>query len=351
MKQKTAEKSIIKSIQKDGLIEPENPVKKRKENIILYDWLTVTSQIDSPQTLIELFGLENLKFESGYGRYFYKQRLFCGKINVYFDGHDENMGVCLEMSGQGCREFETFGHGDWDKLFSIFFENDGEYNVARLDVALDDYQELLNIFKIADYTRQELYIAKAQSTKITYSKEGKGQSEAVSVTFGSRSSETLIRIYDKAKERGYEDDTHWVRCEMQLKGDHAKNFILVNKPVGEKFRGVLNNYLRFTVPDKNNSNECRWKTRAFWTKFLDTSEKISVYSSKDIVYNLSRLEYWLIRQQGNNLDVYIQCLGIEELLKVIESRDSFLKVKHKYIINEFNRERVDSCTITKSAEK
>ena len=340
MKQKTAEKIVINTILKDGLSEPENPVKIRKENIILYDWLTFTSKIDSPESLIEMLGLQKLKFEKSYGRYFYKQSLKCGKINIYYDGHDEDMGVCVEMSGQGCREFETFGHGNWDSLFNDLFRNEGEYNVSRLDVALDDYKKLLNILKIAEYTRKEQYTSKANATKITYSKEGKGETEAVSVVFGSRSSEMLIRIYDKAKERGYNDDTHWVRCEMQLKGEKAKNFILLKKPVGEKFRGVLNNYLRFTVPEKKDSNEWRWKTRDFWTKFLDTAEKISIHSKKDIIYNLSRLEYWLIRQQGNNLDVYIQCLGIEELIKVIQNRDSDLKAHHQYIIDEFSLENV-----------
>ena len=90
-----------------------------------------------------------------------------------------------------------------------------------------------------------------------------------------------MRIYDKARERGFEDGRHWVRCELVLKQDHATNFLINQEPLGVKFRGVIYNYFRFVTPLKTDANKRRWKMRKYWSVFLDGAEKISVFSKKE----------------------------------------------------------------------
>lgn len=48
----------------------------------------------------------------------------------------DDMGVWCEMSGQGCRTFESFSSRSWESLFSWIAAQ--ELKITRLDVAFDD---------------------------------------------------------------------------------------------------------------------------------------------------------------------------------------------------------------------
>ena len=57
------------------------------------------------------------------------------------------MGVCVEMSGKGCRTFEEFGNGDYEWIFTLVRQQqpDGEMKITRLDVAYDDFYKKYGI--------------------------------------------------------------------------------------------------------------------------------------------------------------------------------------------------------------
>jgi len=297
------------------------------EDIILFDWLSVTSFIDKPEFFIDFLGLDCIEFQVIHGFYGYKWRYYFDGISIHYDGK-EDQGVLLEMSGQGCRVFETYGNGDWEKLFSRFTSDC--YNITRLDVAYDDHTGTLDIEKIAELTEKNLYLSKATKWTVERSSDG------TTVYIGSKKSETLIRFYDKGKERGYGDDVHWIRCELQLRRDRAQNFIKLDLPIGEKFGKVLNNYLRFVVENpKDPEHKHRWKTEQWWIDFVKTVEKISIYTKKTVDYNLSRLEWYLMKYCGNCIDTYIKCVGVDGLLDKLEHRESQLKERHRIIIENY----------------
>lgn len=190
------------------------------EDKIIYDWVSITSKIHSPDDFIRLLGLDHdsISWEKVKGAHGYRDRLYWEKISIHYNGAD-GMGIWLEMSGQGCRAFETFGSGDYEALFSEVFENPGDMNITRLDVAFDDHSGLLDIAEICEDTRKQEYVSRFQGWEVVDSDKGS------SVTFGSRSSEILIRIYDKAAERGFDDGRHWVRVELQLRRERARAFL------------------------------------------------------------------------------------------------------------------------------
>lgn len=110
----------------------------------LIDYLTVTSKIHSPQGLMELFGLDHLTWEVCSGANSYRDGYRSGSIRVSYNGITDDMGVCIDLSGQGCREFETLGHGDYERVFSEVLDNKGEMNITRLDIAFDDKDGLID---------------------------------------------------------------------------------------------------------------------------------------------------------------------------------------------------------------
>jgi phage replication initiation protein len=305
----------------------------KKENVILYDWFTGTSKVDSPEQIIKFLGLQNIEFQQIYGFHGYRHRYYYDGISIHYDGHQSDMGVCLEMSGQGCRVFETFGSGNWNEIFNKFCVEDNSHNITRLDVAYDDFTGIIPLEQIAELTRKQLYIAKARKWSVDYSSDG------LSVYIGSNKSDVLIRFYDKASERGYDDDVHWVRCEIQFRKDRAKSFIECDGTIGRKYAGVLNNYLRFIEENPDDTNRNRWETEQFWLDFVQTVEKISIYTAKDVEYNFDRTERYVLNQCGNSIETMIKCVGEKGFLSRLQSRGSELTERHLMIIDNYRLQK------------
>lgn len=303
------------------------------ENFILYDWFSMSSKIDSPDSLIQLLELNReVNWQETYGFYGYRNRLLFDGISIHYNHWNKEQDYpLLEMSGQGCRDFETYTDGNWNRLFERVIDTQN-YNITRLDVAFDDHSGLLDINKIENLTRKRCYVSRSQKGIIT--NEFTADKNAISVMYGVKSSEFYIRIYDKAAERGGLDQ-HWIRCESVFKHDRALNFILNDLPIGEKYGGVLKNYLRFVRPDQHDSNKNRWKNQPFWDKFIGNVEAISVTSKKDVQYNLHKIEHYIMHQSGNCIDTIIQCIGVDEFMRRLKNRGTQLNVHQKRLIDEY----------------
>lgn len=193
------------------------------ENLILYDWLSFSMKRSDPYIIVDLLGLSHVPWELTKGARGYKDRLYFNCISIHFNGRDD-MGVWCEMSGQGCRAFESLTTlpGKWDDLFHTI--NDHNLNITRLDIAYDDHIGVLDINEIIQDTRDKEYVSKSDFWEIIESSKGQ------SLQFGSPQSDVLIRIYDKARERNCPEGEHWIRCELQLRRDRAISFTQLGFP-------------------------------------------------------------------------------------------------------------------------
>jgi len=158
---------------------------------------------------------------------------------------------------------------------------------------------------------------------------------AATIQFGSRSSEIMLRIYDKAQERGGLD-YHWVRAEIVCKHDRAAAFIgevLNGNTIGEIYSGVLRNYLRFIKLDHSRKERCT--VIDWWEKFLNNAEKIRLFSRKTIDYNLERVKNYVLNQAGNSIDTYIACVGEDKFKSDLKSRKTHLNDNQMRVIEEY----------------
>ncbi|MCM1165869.1 MAG: replication initiation factor domain-containing protein [Lachnospiraceae bacterium] len=318
------------------------------ENIALIDWLTFTTKDLDYKRLINFLGLDRLGLTETRGHNGYKSALQFGGIWVLFDGR-EDMGVCVEMSGQGCRQYETSGLYNLDYLSDYLARHSDKYNITRLDVAYDDIDHegkgLLDVRVIDEYARKDLYVSRFRSKSGEWSGKHAEDGEeafplAYSVYFGSPQSNTRVRIYDKAMERGGLD-YHWTRVELQLRHESALNFLLDEHSVGEKFYGVLNNNLRFVMPNPSDSRRRRWETTRWWEEFLQSALKISVFSKKGVDYNMSRLENYVFGQAGKSIKTFIECKGTVEFYRVLNEfmKDKALNDNQLNLISEYATEK------------
>lgn len=310
-----------------------------QENLILIDWLTFTVKTDDPASVKEMIGLRSVGWEKcETGMNGYPEREFFGNINICYGAAPE-MGVCCTMSGQGCRTFETYSNMSWIQLIDLISHSD-HIKVTRIDAAFDDHTDLLNIQRIRQDVEDRLYLSRSRKSSITISDNQNTDIKGISIEIGARSSDMLIRIYDKAAERGYKDDTHWIRIEMQMRSKIAIGFVdgMIDSQFdfGIYFRGVLHNYLRF-VTEKEDTNKSRWPTADYWAELLDGVGKIRCWSAPGIDYNMSRLENFVLRQAGNAIETYVKVFGWMKLDIRLRERNTELPTKYKKLLQEYGR--------------
>lgn len=186
------------------------------------------------------------------------------------------------------------------------------------------------------------YVSKARKHSIEISLDDTLSYNAISIYHGSQTSDVLIRIYDKAAQLGLE--SHWVRSELQLKDNNAKQFIsrfVSGLDLGYLYRGVLLNYIRYIIPSKD-TNKSRHELTDYWNNFIADCSSIRIYSNPGVVYNLSNLTDFVFNQAGNAISTYIRCFGYDEFKRYLNAygrklpkntNTLFKRLKFKYIIS------------------
>ena len=176
-------------------------------NRVIYDWLTFTTKIHDLDSVMVMLGMCDVTFKQYSGRYGYADRLTFEGCNILYNGR-EDMGICVEMSGKGCRTFETYGNGDYDKLFSEILSNIGckDMNITRLDVAYDDFEGVLDLYYLMQAAQRGDYVSRLHDIEVVFSSKG------CSVNHGNRyDSNVFIRIYDKKMEQTRESNDLYLR--------------------------------------------------------------------------------------------------------------------------------------------
>ena len=299
------------------------------ENVVIYDWLSFTTKIHTPEEVIEALGLSHCPWSEITGARGYMDRKYFGCISIHYNGR-EDMGVWCEMSGQGCRAFETLSTlpGDkWQTLLSEILTQG--MHITRLDVAYDDHTGTLDINEIIQDTRRKEYVSRSDYWEIVESSKGQ------TVQFGSPQSDTLIRIYDKARERNCPAGEHWIRCELQLRRERAAAFVRLPQAIGERYCGVVMNYLRFVEPMEGDTNRWRWPLKDYWADFLCNASAIRIYQAPGLEYNLERCQRYVMHQAGNAIDAYIQIVGVDYFLHELHHRPVMRNPKYDRLVTEY----------------
>ena len=315
-----------------------------QQNRLIYDWISFSTRVHKPDQIMDLIGMRDCPWEiltSGNG---YQFRHHFGGVSISFcDGDMSHVGgfYLLEMSGQGCRTFETYGNGNYDSLFNLVRAEQGKIKAlqdvrfTRLDVAYDDMTGLLNIDEICDKTRMQEFVSRIQTWESIYGSKGN------SVNFGRKASNVFIRIYDKARERGFTDGRHWIRCELQLRKENACGFVckLPGYTLSELYCSVLKNYLSFREPNDEDSNKRRWDECSWWTEFINNAKAVSIVEKPGVIYNLSACEKYVLTQPVGSIKTLINIHGADAFIEMINSAPAPKNPKYRRLIAEVEHQR------------
>lgn len=320
------------------------------ENVILFDWLTVSCKEEDPWYWVTLLHMEEASWSAmEKGRNGYRNGLYFGSISILYDGNP-GMGICLDMSGQGCRTFEEYGSGDFIGLFQLFSQDD-RFHITRLDVAFDDHTGILDIRQLFRDTDEQgdpgddegsvaerSFVSRFRCEDINKSFDN-GR-PGISIYHGSKHSDIMIRIYDKAAERGLPKTQHWVRVELQLRRERAAQFAFaaVSEPIGTLFRGVLVNYVRYVDDPGTDSNRWRWPMKPYWADLIDQVERISIFVKPGVEYNIRQLDHYVFDQAANAIGASIDIYGAPFFMEQIQRRRSD-NPKYRKLVEQYGKNK------------
>lgn len=337
------------------------PIVRNLDNIFLIDWLSITfhgCKVDEVQSMLGLTNYDWIttsSFINGYPMVtsfsnihirwgaddpqFYRDSI--DKSGAFRSAESKvrsDMGIQLDLSGQGCRSFEEFSEFSWFDLFERIFRFGGRFSVTRLDLAYDDHTGLLDIWRLRFDIENRNYISKSKKAMVIWSDDQETDVQGCTLQVGSKSSPVLIRIYDKAAERGFGSERHWIRVELQLRDDRAHEalrLLFQRESIGMVASGIVRNYCCFVAPTSD-TNRSRWPIAEYWERVLEGMSKIRVWVAPGEPYNFKKSENHLIYQYGQFFQAYFAVHG--EFSSLLDrSRDAHPQIKPKYI-NAVNAE-------------
>lgn len=306
-------------------------------NLILIDWITFTTKAWSVDQIISQMGLDDQSWDvKDHGFHGYKCAKVFNGVTVMYDGRlnadgVDDMGVCVECSGQGCRALETYGGIEWVTFLAFLTEEYNEFNITRLDLAYDDHTGVLDKLRLKVDTDEHTYRSKFRTWEIRYGSKG------FTIYHGSKQSNGMIRIYDKAAERGLLDGTHWIRVEIQLRDDNAfgsARAYVEKQDIGGIYGGFLATYLVY-LEESSDSNKSRWETADYWRDLIKDAERIHVAAKPGTEYNIFHLESFIRDTAGGGLKTWIQIFGLEKLPELLKGHRGRINPRHKALLDQY----------------
>lgn len=285
----------------------ENTVVLSNKLEIKIDWLSFTFlDLKMPADLINMLGFFEKDFSlmpKGSNGYKSMLKLSGYPLYIMFDGN-EDMGIFVSCSGGAIHAlinaFSTtleivtpfddivinvndFKNNVMIELL-IFIKRFG--HIARLDIAIDDIGcRFYKVQQVHNLLINKQCVSKFRNYQnLSKHSISTGDYFGHTIYMGSRSSNIMMRIYDKQMEMNSKlpDDKKinfpWVRWEFELKDERANevaNLIISRKNLGLITLGILKNYIRFVNLDDENRSRC--SLTKTWKKFLLDVEPLRLY--------------------------------------------------------------------------
>lgn len=322
---------------------------------ILIDWLTFSvstkrygenkSYVDvsefSPQEVIRTFlGMDPDLFQkTGAPLPGYACALSFNGILVAYepreDDYFKNLGVCVSMSGNGCRTFESmssYGPVPFESLVQLLSDTPGS-NVSRIDIACDDHSGALDMDVLIEKLLSNDINSRMTKRRVVIGFDGVDK-DGSTIYIGSEKSAFRLRIYDKALEQGTKD--HWIRVEMVLREKHANAFvaqIVQGVPVGQLAAAVLND--KFSFIDRDDSNISRCTQCSWWIDFVGTLATLHLVTRPEPDHAVVRIDRWVYNQVAPSLAVLAETYGLGHVIEIALTAYDRLSGKQQALIRDF----------------
>jgi len=246
-------------------------------------------------------------------------------ILAWNDAH-ERMGVHLQVSGKGLSYIEALGISVpqfTEELIARF-----QAKFSRLDVALTT--DGVHVRDVLQLAATDNYRGNVKN--VSY--HGSLTNEGMTVYFGSRESETFMRVYNKAAEQ--KQDGVLTRFEWEFKG-HKANALApyVASSNFEKIIGICRNFIQF-INRNDDSNITRCSEVGWWRDLMKYDRhKLAVNT---IVSDVVTKTYsWIKTQVAPTLAALIECDMLSETLQTVLAEKHRFKDKHHALMQAISQ--------------
>ncbi len=178
--------------------------------------------------------------------------------------------VYVQLSAEALKYYSALG---WDvQVWARYMLNDLGARCRRLDIAFDDRGGYLHYDHIVAAVTGRNVVSRYRNKF----DPGRGGSlsgdDGWTLYFGRYGGKTFVRIYDKAKERGLTDGTHWIRVEAVFRAERAELALVDWLKTGfsaARAVGLLRGLVDFRVRQEDNTiHPERWPFVDWWQAFL-----------------------------------------------------------------------------------
>jgi DNA relaxase NicK len=307
------------------------------------DWLAFTVPSSTVEDIQQWVGGEWMEMEKGFNGY---PRAW---LYLSTGGGSGRMGtgmphrareVHVSLSGEIVSAWEP------EKVQSLCrWINELKGHGTRVDVALDDrtgYATVSHVIAAAD-AGQAVMRWRTYDAKRRCSYKGQDDIQGEMITFGSRQSESYLRVYDKrieAQGKGKTVDGSWVRWELEFKKDRAQLCVdlFAHLPLDEwrEFTvGLLKSCISFrdTTADAPAWERCRSSELPWWKALTEGFTRCRFHVGTTD-RNLEEVLAWFSQAMGPTMAALYCAAGPEWMTKVIESGSSRWKPRHYQLMKK-----------------
>lgn len=291
-------------------------------------------------------------------------------VNVYesVGSRVQEMGICVSMSGSGCRYFEShLKDGEFcrdSEIWVQFLRRLREFNfkgyavnISRIDIAADDKSSdgdyLLDLDNVESCANSREFVSQFRHMENYTSKHiMSGNITGRCIYFGSMKSAVCCRFYDKLAEQRmkYAKDAeklkeldgikHWTRMEFVFKKNQAIKLVnaMCDSPDFSLFYAKLvNGYVRFVEPDNENVTRCTMKS--WWLRFIGTLQHTNMATGDFKPYGFSRVCNYYLKYLSTTVFTLMSRLSPSEFFDMTRQHAAGrLKMKHRNIIDGHENE-------------
>lgn len=298
------------------------------------DWISYTRKGPPiPDDVFRLVDIPPQDWTPCSGKLNYREGVMRDGYNVFWQGTSDNMGVHLRMSGEACRDLAARRGLDWCDWLR---ERSVNGSFSRIDVAFDIRGSQFPLDRFFEDVRQRRLVSRWKEARIEESLDLAGEpgSRSGSIArFGSRSSRTFLRVYDKGAQLG-EEAGQWVRVELETKGDRTAPLVdnVLQRGL-QSVAGIINGLLSIKCGQAPRDERYRLPPADYWRDFL-AGAAVSRLTVPTPRRTASTVAAWVDRQVGPALAMllrhhnygpeYIQALATEASSRMSKRHNDML---------------------------
>jgi len=246
----------------------------------------------------------------------------------------EIWGVLVDLPGRACAALG-------DRLLGFLSWCLERGKVTRCDFAIDDRAGRLTRERILTAEAQGLMVSRWRGLTILEQRE-RGAVKGWTVYLGSRNSEALIRVYDKAGEqarKGTMVPGPWVRLELEAHQEFADALCRAYFEQGSgAVVGQIARRVRFVMGATRDSNKWRWPVAPWWAEVLGSvTPGPSLMVGEVPECTVERMARFIEHQAGPSMAAVVAAHGgdLGQLAEIVERSRWRMRPQHKAALEAY----------------